>query len=145
MVMLCETLVLPGAIKSKHTLQSHNCYTKLLQAIVHGIPNDLNVPPVSHNKGHEHTMTQHALLHCRRLQVFMISYMLDRKGFLLVNREVVGGDVDDFEFSPKPEFDGPFTVVNLENEEKLLRHWFDHLRQVWLVMPADIHQRDPVY
>jgi DNA polymerase epsilon subunit 1 len=60
----------------------------------------------------------------------MISYMVDRKGFLLVNREVVGGDVDDLEFSPKPEFEGPFTVINLENEEKLLRYWFDHMRQV---------------
>ena len=35
-------------------------------------------------------------------QVFMISYMLDGQGYLIINREVVGADVDDFEYSPKP-------------------------------------------
>lgn len=38
----------------------------------------------------------------------MISYMMDRQGYLIVNREVVGGDISDFEFTPKPEFEGPF-------------------------------------
>ncbi|KXZ56812.1 hypothetical protein GPECTOR_1g731 [Gonium pectorale] len=41
-------------------------------------------------------------------QVFMISYMLDRQGYLIVNREVVGADIADFEYTPKPEFEGPF-------------------------------------
>lgn len=45
-------------------------------------------------------------------------------------REVVGGDIEDFEFSPKPEFEGPFKVVNVPNEAALLRAWFDHMRQV---------------
>ena len=40
------------------------------------------------------------------LQVFMISYMVDRQGFLIVNREVVSEDIDDFEYTPKPEFPG---------------------------------------
>ena len=31
----------------------------------------------------------------------MISYMIDGQGFLIVNREVVSADVDDFEFTPK--------------------------------------------
>lgn len=39
-------------------------------------------------------------------QVFMISYMLDRQGFLIINREVVGEDIKDFEYTPKPEFEG---------------------------------------
>ena len=39
-------------------------------------------------------------------QVFMISYMVDRRGFLIINREVVGGDIADFEYTPKPEFEG---------------------------------------
>lgn len=39
-------------------------------------------------------------------QVFMISYMLDRQGYLIINREVVSDDVRDFEYTPKPEFDG---------------------------------------
>jgi len=65
-----------------------------------------------------------------RPQVFMISYMIDRKGFLIVNREVVGGDIADFEYTPKPEYQGPFTVINTPNEAATLRAWFDHMREV---------------
>ena len=40
------------------------------------------------------------------VQVFMISYMVDKQGFLIVNREVVSEDIHDFEYTPKPEFEG---------------------------------------
>lgn len=63
-------------------------------------------------------------------QVFMISYMVDRQGFLLVNREVVSADVADFEYSPKAEFPGPFTVVNVADERELLERWYAHMRRV---------------
>lgn len=36
----------------------------------------------------------------------MISYMIDRQGFLIINREVVSEDIDNFEYTPKPEFEG---------------------------------------
>ena len=36
----------------------------------------------------------------------MISYMVDRQGYLIVNREVVSEDIEDFEYTPKPEFPG---------------------------------------
>lgn len=36
----------------------------------------------------------------------MISYMVDRQGYLIINREVVGADIADFEYTPKPEFEG---------------------------------------
>lgn len=36
----------------------------------------------------------------------MISYMIDRQGFLIVNRQVVSEDIADFEYTPKPEFEG---------------------------------------
>ena len=62
-------------------------------------------------------------------QVFMISYMLDGQGYLIINREVVGADVDDFEYSPKPEYPGPFVVWNEPDEASLLRRWFDHMRE----------------
>ncbi len=60
----------------------------------------------------------------------MISYMIDRKGYLIVNREVVGADISNFEYTPKPEFDGPFTVINSPDERTLLKNWFDHMRLV---------------
>lgn len=52
----------------------------------------------------------------QRDNVMMISYMLDGEGFLIVNKEIVSEDINDFEYSPKPEFPGPFTVFNVQDE-----------------------------
>ena len=41
----------------------------------------------------------------------MISYMVDKQGYLIVNREVVSEDIDDFEYTPKPEFEGMGSVA----------------------------------
>lgn len=61
----------------------------------------------------------------------MISYIVDGKGFLITNREVVGDDVQDFEYSPKPEYsvNGLFKVFNEPNEECLLKKFFEHIRE----------------
>ena len=64
------------------------------------------------------------------LQIFMISYMIDTAGYLIINREVVSEDIDDFSYTPKPEFDGPFTVFNEKDEKSLLRRFMDHLKDV---------------
>lgn len=45
------------------------------------------------------------------MQVFMISYMVDKQGYLIVNREVVSEDINDFEYTPKPEFEGKAPVA----------------------------------
>jgi DNA polymerase epsilon subunit 1 len=63
-------------------------------------------------------------------QVFMISYMIDGQGYLIINREIVSEDVADFEYTPKPEFKGPFRVFNERDERALLRRFFDHMRAV---------------
>jgi DNA polymerase epsilon subunit 1 len=63
-------------------------------------------------------------------QVMMISYIIDGKGFLITNRQVVGADVQDFEYSPKPEYDvGQFKVFNEADEKALLIKFFDHIRE----------------
>ena len=62
--------------------------------------------------------------------IYMISYMVDGIGFLLVNREVVSEDVPDFDYTPLDEYPGPFTVVNLADEAAVLRHWIDHMRDL---------------
>ena len=62
--------------------------------------------------------------------VMMISYMIDGQGFLITNRDIVSMDIDDFEYTPKVEFHGPFTVFNEENEEALLRRFFEHVLEV---------------
>ena len=60
----------------------------------------------------------------------MISYMLDRQGYLITNREVVGADISNFEYTPKPEFEGPFIVHNEPDELALLLRFVKHMRQV---------------
>lgn len=48
------------------------------------------------------------------LQCFVFCILL--KGFLITNREIVSENIEDFEFTPKPEYEGPFTVFNEDNE-----------------------------
>lgn len=40
------------------------------------------------------------------------------QGYLITNREIVSEDVGDFEFTPKPEYEGPFCVFNEPDEVK---------------------------
>jgi DNA polymerase epsilon subunit 1 len=35
---------------------------------------------------------------------------------LVVNRELISEDIADFEYTPTPEYEGPFTVFNEPNE-----------------------------
>ena len=57
----------------------------------------------------------------------MISYMVDGEGFLIISRDVVSEDIQDFEYSPSSSFPGPFTVFNEPNEEGLIRRFFAHV------------------
>lgn len=63
-------------------------------------------------------------------QVYMISYMIDRQGYLIVNREFVSEDIADFEYTPKADYPGPFVVFNEANEQQLLTRFFEHVADV---------------
>ncbi|MCD7471233.1 DNA polymerase epsilon catalytic subunit A [Datura stramonium] len=62
--------------------------------------------------------------------IMMISYMVDGQGYLIINRECVAEDIEDIEYTPKPEYEGHFQVTNVKNEEGLLKHWFAHMQVV---------------
>ncbi|TYH16062.1 hypothetical protein ES288_A05G088900v1 [Gossypium darwinii] len=62
--------------------------------------------------------------------IMMISYMVDGQGYLIINRECVGQDIEGLEYTPKPEFQGFFKVTNVKNEIELLRLWFTHMQEV---------------
>lgn len=49
-----------------------------------------------------------------------------------MNRDIISRDVEDFEYTPRPEFEGPFTVINEPNEKELLRRFFSHILEVSL-------------
>lgn len=63
-------------------------------------------------------------------QIIMISYMIDGRGYLITNREIISADVSDFEYTPKPEFEGNFTVFNEPNEMETIKKFFSHILQV---------------
>ena len=44
--------------------------------------------------------------------------------------EVVSEDIEDFEYTPKPTYPGPFKVTNLENEEALLHFFINHIKEL---------------
>jgi len=43
---------------------------------------------------------------------------------------VVSEDIESFEYTPKPEFSGPFTVFNELDELALLRKFCNHVREL---------------
>ncbi|VVD01009.1 unnamed protein product [Leptidea sinapis] len=63
-------------------------------------------------------------------QIMMISYMIDSQGYLITNREIISTDVEDFEYTPKPEFEGQFIIFNEQNELALIQKFFDHIMDV---------------
>ncbi|XP_065643489.1 DNA polymerase epsilon catalytic subunit A isoform X2 [Hydra vulgaris] len=62
--------------------------------------------------------------------IMMISYMVDGQGYLITNREIVSEDIEDFEYTPRPEYEGPFIIFNEPDEASLLRRWFDHILEI---------------
>lgn len=52
------------------------------------------------------------------------------QGYLITNREIISADVDDFEYTPKPEFEGFFTIFNEPDEAALIQRFFDHILEV---------------
>ena len=62
--------------------------------------------------------------------VMMISYMIDGQGYLITNREIISKDVEDFEFTPRPEYQGPFIIFNELDEKSLLERFIEHFKDV---------------
>ncbi|ANZ74792.1 BA75_01783T0 [Komagataella pastoris] len=63
-------------------------------------------------------------------QIMMISYMIDGEGFLITNREIINAEIEDFEYTPKPEYPGLFTIFNEPDEKALIERFFEHIREV---------------
>uniref|UniRef100_A0A915Q6B6 DNA polymerase epsilon catalytic subunit n=1 Tax=Setaria digitata TaxID=48799 RepID=A0A915Q6B6_9BILA len=60
-------------------------------------------------------------------EIMMISYMVNGNGFLIINRQIISTDVDNFEYTPRPEYKGLFRVINLPNEQAVIKYFFDHI------------------
>ncbi|KAJ6626952.1 hypothetical protein B0H10DRAFT_1997385 [Mycena sp. CBHHK59/15] len=63
-------------------------------------------------------------------QVMMISYMVDGQGYLITNREIVSEDIEDFEYTPKDGYEGPFIVFNEADETATIMRFFSHIQDV---------------
>ncbi|KAL1544574.1 DNA-directed DNA polymerase [Salvia divinorum] len=58
--------------------------------------------------------------------IMMISYMIDGHGYLIINREYVGEDLEDLEYTPKPEFKCCFKV----KYKGVVGSWFAEMKDV---------------
>ncbi|KAJ7642294.1 hypothetical protein B0H17DRAFT_960164 [Mycena rosella] len=63
-------------------------------------------------------------------QVMMISYMIDGQGYLITNREIVSEDIEDFEYTPKDGYEGPFIIFNEADEAATIMRFFNHIQEV---------------
>ena len=62
-------------------------------------------------------------------QIMMISYMIDGQGFLITNREIISEDIDDFDYTPRPEYPGSFMIFNEPDEKALIERFFLHIKE----------------
>lgn len=60
--------------------------------------------------------------------VMLISYLVDGEAFIIVNRDVVAADVQEFAYGPTPEIQTQVTVYNEANEQAALQKFFRHVR-----------------
>lgn len=63
-------------------------------------------------------------------EIMMISLMVDEQGYLLVNRQIVADDIEDFEYIARKGMFGSFHVENLADEAALLQRFFDYIRNL---------------
>lgn len=47
----------------------------------------------------------------------------NEQGFLITNREIVSSDIEDFEYTPKPDYEGPFVIFNEADEVSSSRNY----------------------
>ena len=62
--------------------------------------------------------------------IIMISVMADARGYLLVNREEVVRDIEDFDYAPKSDMEGHFTVTNCEDEKEMLQAFYALIKKL---------------
>lgn len=60
-------------------------------------------------------------------RIYMISYIIAGVGYLIVNRDIVSEDIEDFEYSPKPKFAAKFTIFNEASEAAMLQKFISHI------------------
>ena len=61
-------------------------------------------------------------------EVMMISWMVDGRGYLVINRETFSADIENFEYAPHKDFRGDFEVFNEPNEKRTLERFFTEVR-----------------
>lgn len=67
-------------------------------------------------------------------QVMMISYMVDGQGYLITNREIVSEDIEDFEYTPKDGYEGPFIIFNEPNEVRIFGRRFRYIVLIYIYL-----------
>ena len=43
---------------------------------------------------------------------------------------MISADIEDFEYTPRPEFEGPFIIMNEKDEKSLIVKFFEHIQEL---------------
>ncbi|CAG8516863.1 18561_t:CDS:10 [Acaulospora morrowiae] len=60
--------------------------------------------------------------------IMMISFMVNGKGFLITNRDIVSEDIEEIEYSPYAQYASLFHIFNEQNEEAVIKRFFNQIR-----------------
>ncbi|KAF8369177.1 pole-1, partial [Pristionchus pacificus] len=63
-------------------------------------------------------------------EIMMISYMIDGQGYLIINRQIVSTDIEDFEYTPREDIRGNFAIFNEKDETDTIKRFFTHILSV---------------
>ena len=56
----------------------------------------------------------------------------------------MGSHIEEFEYTPKAEFEGPFIIFNEPDERALLKRFFSHMQEVCVFLCACICKSSPM-
>ena len=55
--------------------------------------------------------------------------MIDNDGYLITNLSIISEEIEDFQYSPKPEFECNFHIFNEKDKESLLKCFVIHCKK----------------
>ena len=118
------------SVQSSHTSNAHSSNTTFIAHALTARVDLLNPPPLKKLTFDIETTKQKLKFPNAAFdQVMMISVMVDDQGYLIVNREFVGDDIADFDYSPSDDMRGVFECINCANEQSTLEAFFELIRR----------------
>ncbi|KMU79066.1 DNA polymerase epsilon catalytic subunit A [Coccidioides immitis RMSCC 3703] len=121
-LLAVRKVILPIAEKNKKNVNAMDTYAEIASASA-GF--DMSMTKCRQTK--MHISSSEFIVDIREYDVI---HVRDRWiGYLITNREIVSEDISNFEYTPKPEYQGPFTIFNEPSEKSTIERFFQHVKE----------------